>query len=75
MMLASEVHNKQFIHHEYLHFALVICLCCHFVVMTIFEVFSNQSSHKILAFDPWIGFLMCPFFIPDTKSDYLLFFQ
>lgn len=40
-----------------------------------FEVSSSRGSHKMLAFDPRIGFLMCPFFISDTKSDYLLFFQ
>lgn len=74
-MLAPDIQNKQFIHHSYLYSALVICLRSHFVVMTVFEVFLNQGSHNMLAFDLWIGLLLCPFFIADTKSDYLLCFQ
>lgn len=75
LMLALDTQNKQLIHHAYLYSAIIICLCSHFAVMTVFEVFLNQGSHKILAFDPWIGLLMCPFLIADTKSDYLLCFQ
>lgn len=75
LIVAPAAQNKQFIHHGYLYSAIIICLCSHFAVMTVFEVFLNQGSHKILAFDPWIGLLMCPFFIADTKSDYLLCFQ
>lgn len=75
LMLAPDTKNEKFIHHEYLYSALIICLCSHFVVMTIFKVFLNQDSHRILAFDPKIELLMCPFFISDTKSDYLLCFQ
>lgn len=75
LMLAPDTQNKQFIHHEYFYSAIIFYLFSHFVVMTVFKVFLNQGSHKILAFDPRIGFLMCPFFIADTESDYLLCFQ
>lgn len=75
LMLAPDTQNKHFIHHGYLYSAVIICLCGHFAVTAVFEVFLNQGSHKILAFDPWIGLLMCPFLISDTESDYLLCFQ
>lgn len=75
LMLAPDTQNKQFIHCGCLYSAIISCLCSHFAVVTVFEVFLNQGSHKILAFDPWMGLLMCPFFISDTESDYLLCFQ
>ena len=52
LMLAPDTKNEKFIHHEYPYSALIICISSHFVVMTLFDVFLNQDSHRILAFDP-----------------------
>lgn len=40
-------------HRGHLYSAVVICLCCHFVVMSLFEVFLNQRSHKFFSFWSW----------------------